>query len=129
MEPLDMKCSVCGAEPGQPCVDTKTGEPYPPHRGRAIAAQAERDAPALRIANAAVVAREPRQVGRVRPSPEKAAVQSIEAEEPPIALGVVCPNCGAASGQPCVDRETGESREAPCRIRKQAALGHSTEGV
>ena len=42
-------------------------------------------------------------------------------------LDVKCPNCGAEPGQPCVDTTTGEPREAPCRIRKQVALGHGPE--
>jgi hypothetical protein len=45
------------------------------------------------------------------------------------ALEVKCPNCGAESGQPCVDKSTGETREAPCRIRHQLALGHPIEGA
>jgi hypothetical protein len=45
------------------------------------------------------------------------------------ALEVKCPICGADVGQPCVDKATGESKEAPCRIRQQAALGHPTEGA
>lgn len=54
MTALEMKCPFCGADPGQSCTDAKSGEPYPPHRARAILAQDLRDAPALGEANARV---------------------------------------------------------------------------
>lgn len=43
------------------------------------------------------------------------------------ALDVACPNCGAEIGRPCIDASTGEPKEAPCRVRKQVALGHGEE--
>ena len=45
------------------------------------------------------------------------------------ALDVKCPHCGAEPGQPCIDLATQEIQVAPCRIRKQLALGHPIEGV
>jgi hypothetical protein len=42
-------------------------------------------------------------------------------------LEVKCPYCGAEPGQPCVDKDTGEPKAAPCRVRKQVALGHSSD--
>jgi hypothetical protein len=38
MTPLDLPCPVCHAAVDDTCKD-KDGNPYPPHRGRAVAVQ------------------------------------------------------------------------------------------
>lgn len=133
---LDVKCPFCGAEPGNGCVDPKTGQDYPTHRGRNILAMDIQDSPDRaavlmarrdRIGNA-VASVTVRQPSQAKPVPAQREARVV-ADEPPIALSVACSNCGAALGQPCVDPSTGEPKAAPCRVRKQAALGHSIEGV
>jgi hypothetical protein len=123
MTPLDVKCPFCGAEAGQSCVD-KTGAPYPPHRGRVIAAQTLQDASSLEAANAVARARRPVATPMTRPTREKAARAQAATtldETPTIALAVMCPNCDAEIGQAC------STPSGLCRIRKQIALGHGAD--
>lgn len=128
---LDVKCPFCGAEPGNGCVDPKTGQDYPSHRGRNVLAMNIQDAPALRSAN--LLARRDRIANavasvqvRVRTAREAVPAENVASvhgitDEPPIALTVACPNCGAVIGQAC------STPSGLCRIRKQLALGHGAD--